>query len=143
MPVFLRELLVSGGLQDGTTFNLTNFDVQTINDRDLGSSFQDVFQINDFTSGRFIVFESLSSTIPVPPLDSDALTSSSLISALFGLANWSEQAGVAVVDDSGLQLFYDLTSARQISQVPEPGTLALLAMGLSGLAYRRFKQRLC
>ena len=131
---------ISGGLQAGVTFNRTNFAVQILNDQNLGSSFQDFFQINDFASGNFIAFGSSSPGSPTPPLNSDALASLSLISALLDLSSWSSLRELAVVDNSGLQLVYDLTSLR-IAQVPEPGTVSLLAMGLFGLAYRRFKQR--
>ena len=130
---------ISGGPQDGLTFN-RNMNVQVLDDQNVGQ-FQEVFQINDFASGNFIVFQHLSPTAPVSPLDSDALASATLRDALGDLANWPNLQLVAVVDDSGAQVFYTLSSVKQTSNVPEPGTIALLAAGVVGLAYRRVRQR--
>ena len=63
-----------------------------------------------------------------------------LIDALLNPAAW-DFIDLLVVDAPDRQLRYNLTSVRQISQVPEPGTLTLLAFSLSGLMYRRLKHR--
>jgi hypothetical protein len=51
----------------------------------------------------------------------------------------SFQAPTGSCDDIPCRGTYTLTPV--VSGVPEPGTVALLALGLSGLAYRRSKQR--
>ena len=131
---------ISGGLQDGVTFNRASVDVQTSNDREVFNGFEDHFGINDLSSGTFIEFVSNSSNPPpTAPLDSDALASSALVNALLDPANWSFVV-LLVVEPEEFQLRYDLTSVRLISEVPGPGTLTLLALG-SSLVYRRLKRR--
>jgi len=132
---------VNGGLQDGFAFNRTNVNIQISNDRATFLGFGDDFGINDLSSGTFIAFVSPpSSAPPTLPLDSDALASPVLIDALLNPAAW-DFIDLLVVDAPDRQLRYNLTSVRQISQVPEPGTLTLLAFSLSGLMYRRLKHR--
>ena len=130
---------ISGGAFDGVTFSRTNFPVEIRNDQNLGTEFQDFFQINDFVSFNFIAFGAVSSSTPNPPLDSDALTSPSLIAALLSPASWEIGPLLQFASGPFTSAQFDLTSVMRVP-VPEPGTIALLVVGLLGLASRHARR---
>jgi hypothetical protein len=129
---------VSGGPQNGFSFDITVAEILIFNDYDAGGGppqeYLDAFVVSD-GSFTFIEFSNFTTTPPpVPPLDSDQLTSFLLPGALSNLGNWPT-ASVSVFD--GEQFAYQLANVRQ---VPEPSILGLLVLGLAGISYQRLRR---
>ena len=55
----------------------------------------------------------------------------------FDEGEWVEMRGIVDMDANTITVLTDSFSPFLLSPVPEPGTMSLLALGLSGLAYRR------